>query len=96
VARIEVSEAAAEDLDRLIVTHSLPQDTKQRFRRAVSPLARFLRLGPELSGRWSSFRFILGPWRWMLVVYVHLEAEDRVVIVTVQDSRSSSSARVAD
>jgi len=85
-----------EDLDRLILTHSLPKDTKQRFKRAVRPLASFPRLGPELGGRWSSFRFILGPWRWMLVVYTHLEVENRLVIVTVQDARSSSSARAAD
>jgi hypothetical protein len=29
----------------------------------------------------------------MLVVYVFLEAENRVVVVTVQDARSSSAAR---
>jgi hypothetical protein len=29
----------------------------------------------------------------MLVVYVHFESEDRVVIVTIQDARSSRAAR---
>jgi len=29
----------------------------------------------------------------MLVVYVHLEDEDRVVVVTIQDARSSLAAR---
>jgi hypothetical protein len=29
----------------------------------------------------------------MLVVYVHFEDEDSVVIVTIQDARSSSAAR---
>ena len=58
-------------------------------------LGRFPRLGPELGGRWSGFRFVLGPWRWMLVVYVYFEEEDRVVIVTVQDARSSRAARSA-
>jgi hypothetical protein len=33
---------------------------------------------------------MLGPWRWMLLVYVALEAEDRVVVVTIQDARSST------
>jgi plasmid stabilization system protein ParE len=80
-------------LDRLIRTHSLPEDTKQRFRRAVRSLARFPRLGPALDGRWAGFRFVLGPWRWMLVVYVHLEEDDRIVIVTIQDARSSRAAR---
>ena len=93
MARVEVSRSAAADLDRLIRTHSLPKNTKQRFKRAVRPLGRFPRLGPELGGAWSGFRFVLGPWRWMLIVYVHLEDEDRVVIVTIQDARSSRAAR---
>jgi len=49
-------------------------------------------LGAELHGRWSDFRFILGPWRWMIFVYVYLQQEDRVVIVTIQDGRSSTFA----
>jgi hypothetical protein len=82
LARVEVSKAAVADLERLVQTHSLPK-------RAVRPLGRFPRLGPELGGRWSGFRFVLGSWRWMLIVYVHLEEADRVVIVTIQDARSS-------
>jgi hypothetical protein len=35
-------------------------------------------------------RVVLGPWRWMLLVYVVLEPGDRVVVVTVQDARSST------
>ena len=93
MARVEVSVSAAADLDRLIQTHSLPRNTKQRLKSAVRPLGRFPQLGPELGGRWSGFRFVLGPWRWMLVVYVFLEAENRVVIVTIQDARSSRAAR---
>ena len=96
MARVEVSRSAAADLDRLIQTHSLPKNTKQRFKRAVRPLGRFPRLGPELAGRWSGFRFVLGPWRWMLVVYFHFENEDRVVIVTIQDARSSRAARAGN
>ena len=33
---------------------------------------------------------MLGPWRWMVQVYVELESEDRVVVVTIQDVRSST------
>jgi hypothetical protein len=47
-------------------------------------------MGPALPGRWEGFRFVLGPWRWMLLVYVFIETEDRVVVVTVQDGRSST------
>ena len=89
MARVELSAAAVEDLDKLIRSYSLPQDTKERFKRSVKQLARFPLLGAALEGRWADFRFVLGPWRWMVVVYVYLETEDRVVIVTIQDGRSS-------
>jgi hypothetical protein len=46
-------------------------------------------MGPALSGRWEGFRFVLGPWRWLVLVYVFIESEDRVVVVAVQDVRSS-------
>jgi plasmid stabilization system protein ParE len=92
VARVEVSAAAAEDLERLIRTHSLPPDTKERVKRSVRSLRRFPKIGVALEGRWEGFRLVLGPWRWMLIVYVHLEDEDRVVITTIQDARSSSAA----
>jgi hypothetical protein len=49
-------------------------------------------MGPALSGRWEDFRFLLGPWRWLVLVYVFIEPEDRVVVVTIQDGRSSSAA----
>jgi hypothetical protein len=89
VARVEVSEAAAEDLARLIQTHSLPADTKERVQRSLRPLERFPLLGAELGGRWQGFRFLLGPWRWMVMVYVYLDDEDRAVVVTIQDGRSA-------
>jgi plasmid stabilization system protein ParE len=90
VARVELAAAAVEDLDRLIRSHSLPPDTRKLVKRSIAQLERFPLLGAELSGRWSGFRFLLGPWRWMILVYVHLEDDDRVVVVTIQDGRSSS------
>jgi plasmid stabilization system protein ParE len=93
VARVELSTSAVHDLERLIRSHSLPDDTRARVRRSLEPLTRFPRIGPQLVGRWEGLRFVLGPWRWMIVVYVFLEEEDRVVIVTIQDGRSSSFAR---
>lgn len=93
MARVEVSSAAAEDLARLKVTHRLPLDTGERIKRSLRSLARFPRLGTPLEGGgWDGFRFLLGPWRWMVIVYDFDEEQDRVVIVTVQDGRSSSSA----
>jgi hypothetical protein len=92
VPAVELAAAAVEDLDTLVRTHSLPTDTRTRVARSLRPLERFPRMGPELGGRWEGFRFLLGPWRWMLLIYVFVEPEDRVVVVTIQDARSSSAA----
>jgi plasmid stabilization system protein ParE len=92
VARVELSEAALEDLTRLIHTHSLPADTRRRVQRSLRPLADFPLIGPALSGKWEGFRFVLGPWRWMLVVYEYDEDSDRVIVATIQDGRSSHAA----
>ena len=92
MASVELARAAVEDLDALIRTHSLPADTRARVARSLRALARFPLMGPALAGRWQGFRVLLGPWRWMLLVYVVLEDEDRVVVVSIQDARSSTSA----
>src|SRR5215203_1207971 len=90
--RVELAAAAVEDLRTLIRTHGLPADTASRVARSLRPLERFPLLGPELTGRWEGIRFVLGPWRWMLLVYVVLEPGDRGVVVTIQDARSSTAA----
>ena len=84
--------AAVEDLDSIIRTHSLPADTRSRVARSLRALERFPLMGPALIGRWEGFRFVLGPWRWLLLVYVFIEPEDRIVVVTIQDARSSIAA----
>jgi plasmid stabilization system protein ParE len=89
VARVELAVAAVDDLDRLIRTHTLPADTRARVARSLRSLSQFRNIGPALIGRWDGYRFILGPWRWLILVYVVIEAEDRVVVVTIQDARSS-------
>ena len=89
MATVELEAAAVEDLDRLTLALSLPTDTRQRVRQSLTPLWQFPRLGPELHGRWSGLQFILGPLRWMLIVYRFEEPADRVVVVTIQDARSS-------
>lgn len=90
VPRVELSRRAVDNLDRLIRTHSLPADTRDRVRTVLEPLAMFPELGRELSGRWSGHRVLLGPWRWMLLVHRVDPGGDRVVVVTIQDARSSS------
>jgi mRNA-degrading endonuclease RelE of RelBE toxin-antitoxin system len=95
MAKVELAAAAVEDLDRLTLTLTLPTDTRERVRRSLIALRQFPRLGPELGGRWSGLRFILGPWRWMLIVYQFDEPGDRVTVVTIQDARSSRAATAA-
>lgn len=91
--RIIVSPAAAASLARLTVSHSLPSDTKERFRRSIRPLAEFPLLGRALEGGgYDGLRFILGPWRWMVIVYEHDADADVVNILAVEDARSSTAA----
>jgi len=92
MATVVLATAAVADLEDLIATHSLPASTRQRVRSAAAPLASFPLLGPALEGRWQRFRFVLGPWPWMLLVYTYDELLDRVAIVTVQDARSAHAA----
>jgi plasmid stabilization system protein ParE len=96
VPRVELSRRAVDNLEALITTHSLPADTRERIRRVLQPLATFPNLGRELEGRWAQHRVVLGPWRWMLLVYRIDDTGDAVVVVTVQDARSSSAATAKD
>ncbi len=89
MASVVVTETARADLDELIRTRGLPASTRDRVRASAGLLASFPRLGQPLAGRWDPFRFILGPWPWMLLVYVYDERIDRVAIVTIQDARSA-------
>lgn len=90
---IVVTPTASRNLDVLIDTLSLPPSTRDRFKTSLEPLRRFPRLGATLDGRWAGFRFLLGPWRWMLVVYRYDETSDRMAIVTIRDARSARSPR---
>ena len=80
------------DLDRMIVSHSLPVDTRLRVQRSLRILEQFPRIGRQLEGRWAPLRVILGPWRWMLIIYSYEEPDDVVLIVAFQDARSSAAA----
>ncbi|HEV3035256.1 MAG TPA: hypothetical protein VGX72_10740 [Solirubrobacteraceae bacterium] len=91
MAHIELSFTAIERLDRMIVTHSLPADTRARVQRSLRKLEQFPLIGRQLDERWGDLRFIVGPWRWLLIVYVYEGTADRVLIVTIQDARSSAS-----
>jgi hypothetical protein len=90
VPRVVVAPGAADDLAALIRSHSLPLDTPERFKKSIAPLAALPLLGPALDRRWDGHRYTLGPWRWMIIVYVFDAELDEVGIVAVQDGRSSS------
>ena len=92
MSRVLVAPEAVADLARLITTHSLPADTPSRVRRSIEPLARFPLLGASLEGRWRDYRFVLGPWRWMLIVYAYDDEADLVAVVTIEDGRASTAA----
>ena len=92
MSRVLVAPEAVADLARIIATHSLPRDAPERVRRSIEPLARFPLLGASLEGRWRDFRFVIGPWRWLLIVYAYDEEADLVAVVTIQDGRASNAA----
>ena len=95
MTRVLVAPAAAADLERLVSTHFLPADTLTRVYGSIEPLADFPLLGSSLEGRWRRYRFVLGPWRWMLIVYAYDSDADLVAVVTIQDARSSIAATAA-
>jgi len=90
VARVELTRGAVADLDRLILTHSLPPDTRERVRRSLGPLGRFPRLGASIDERRPDERFVIGPWHWLIAVYEYREPEDRVVVLSIEDGRSAA------
>jgi hypothetical protein len=90
LTHVELSLAAIESLDRMIVTHSLPPDTRTRVQRSLRILEGFPSVGRQLEGRWQHLRFILGPWRWLLLLYTHDEQRNTVSVVSIQDARSST------
>lgn len=90
MATVIVSPQARDDLDELIRELKLPPDTRQRVKKRLRSLEHFP-ARQELSGKWEGFRFVLGPWGWMLMVFTFDEKTDEVVIATIQDARTSAS-----
>ncbi len=95
LAEVRLSTAAVQDLDRMILTHSLPPDTRETPQALTARAGAVSRIGRQLEGRWRPLRFILGPWRWMLIIYSYEEPDDVVLIVAFQDGRSSAAATVS-
>ena len=94
MARVVVTQAAAGDLRDLIRTHRLPGKTIERVKRSIRPLADFPELGAELGDAFAPRRFLLGPWRWMIIIYGFYPERDLVAILAIVDARSSKSPTV--
>jgi hypothetical protein len=92
VARVIVTPRAVQDLHGLIDALGLGESALARVRLSLSILERFPLAGRALTGEWEGTRFLIGPWPWMIVVYVHDEADDAVYVVSVHDGRSAGSA----
>lgn len=93
MARVDWAESALASLERLILAHSLPPDTRDRIRASLHPLGRFPRIGPEIDRLedGAELRFVIGPWPWLVIVYLYDERDDVVVVVSPEDGRAATS-----
>lgn len=91
MSSIEVTRRARDELRALIAALRLPGDTRGRISRSLRTLEQFPRSGKPLSGVWRDCRAIVGPWGWLLIVYMYVEGDDRVVVIGFRDARSGSS-----
>lgn len=91
MARVVLTDAAVGELRELIDSHQLPDGTAGRVRRSLRALEDFPELGAPLSGVFAGRRFLLGPWRWMILIYRFYPDRDLVAVLAIIDGRSSSS-----
>jgi hypothetical protein len=89
---IEVTRQARDELRELMESRRLPTDTRKRVSRSLLTLEEFPRAGKQLSGVWRDCRALVGPWGWLIVVYMYLESEDRIVVIAFPDARTSEAA----
>lgn len=89
---IEVTRAARDELRSLIESRQLPADTRERVVRSLRVLKEYPRAGRQLSGVWRDCRALIGPWGWLIVVYMVIEPVDRVVVIAFHDARTSDAA----
>lgn len=89
---IEVTRQARDELRGPIESRQLPADTPERVSRSLLTLEEFPRAGKQLSGVWRDCRALIGPWGWLIVVYMYMESHDRVVVIAFNDARTSEAA----
>jgi len=93
--RVIVTPRAVTDLGELIDTLSLPANALRRVQTSLRILQRFPLAGRALTGAWDGTRFLIGPWPWLILIYLHDEPNDTVYIIAAHDGRSSSSATLS-
>src|ERR1044072_6526839 len=89
---IEATRLARGELRELIETRQLPAETRERVAAPLLPLEELPRPGKQLSEVWRDCRALVGPWGRLIVVYMYIEAEDRVVVIAFHDARTSDVA----
>jgi hypothetical protein len=87
-----VTPRAVEDLHELIRLVGLPDSTLSRVQRSLRILELFPLAGRAFTGRWEDVRFLIGPWPWMILLYVQDVEDDAVYVVAVHDGRNSAAA----
>jgi len=92
LAQVIVTPQAQRDVNEAIAALTLQDDAWTRIGRSLRVLETFPLAGPELAGRWTPTRFVLGPWSWMILLYRYEESSDRVYVVAMHDGRSAASA----
>lgn len=92
MARIVVTPRARSDVDEAIAALGLPVDSWARIAASLRLLEDFPLAGRALEGLWRETRFVLGPWPWMILIYLHQPDEDVVYLVAVYDARASTAA----
>lgn len=95
MAELIVTPRAERDIEEAIANLSLPSDTWTRVGRSLRLLEDFPLSGRALEGHWSTARFVLGPWPWMILVYRYDNSTDQVFLVALHDARSATSATAA-
>lgn len=96
MATVEIARVAKGDLEELISSRDLPQDTHKRVGRSLLTLEQFPRGGRRLTGRWRGFRALTGPWGWLIAIYAYEETRDRVTVIAFQDARAAGAATSGD
>jgi plasmid stabilization system protein ParE len=92
VARVLITPRALDDLHELIEALGLSDSTLRRVQRSLRILESFPLAGRALTGRWAGVRFLIGPWPWLILLYLHDVDDDAVYVVAAHDGRNSTSA----